>query len=397
MFSLIISILALGFIILFHELGHFLMAKRFGVGVVEFSLGMGPRLWSVIKGETRYSLRALPFGGSCMMVGEDPEENGIPEGDFRQPEKLEVSPAEAAGEEPESAGAAEESEGILLDGRFFPKGKAFTEKPAWQRFCIIAAGPVFNFILALLLSLVITQQAGYDPAVILAAEEGVPAAESGVAEGDTVLSINGDKVTVYRDVQLYLLTHQREMAEGMPISLALRTQEGTEKTAVIQPVYMEDTGSYRMGIYFSAGYRPVESLGELLKYGWYNVEFCVKTTVASLEMLVQGKVQRDDVMGPVRMVATMDDTVAAAASYGLWTTVMSLMDLIVLISASLGAMNLLPLPALDGGQLLFILIEMVRRRPVSPELVGRINMAGMMLLLMLMVLVMFNDFSIILG
>ena len=102
MFSLIISILVLGFIILFHELGHFLMAKRFGVGVVEFSLGMGPRLWSVIKGETRYSLRALPFGGSCMMVGE----------------------------EPESAGAAEESEGILLDGRFFPKGKAFTEKPA---------------------------------------------------------------------------------------------------------------------------------------------------------------------------------------------------------------------------------------------------------------------------
>ncbi|MDO4264892.1 MAG: M50 family metallopeptidase [Eubacteriales bacterium] len=386
--SLLISIIALGFIIFFHELGHFLLAKRMGVGVVEFALGMGPRLISRVYGKTRYSLRALPFGGSCMMVGEESEENGHFEEEDREDADAALSKREQT--------ALSRGEGYLLDGRFYRTEESFLSKAAWKRFLIIAAGPVFNFILALFLSIIITQQVGYDRPVVLSAEAGMPAAESGISAGDTILSINGEKVTVYRDIQLFLLANQREMQNGMPVTLRYRTSGGEERTAAIQPVFADDTQSYRMGLTFNGAYSPAESWQEVLRYGAYNVEFCIKSTVKSLEMLVSGKVHRDDLMGPVRMVATMDSTVETASQYGLWTTVMSLFDLIILISASLGAMNLLPFPALDGGQLVFIVIEMISGRPVPRELVARINMAGMLLLLMLMVFVLFNDITFIL-
>ena len=371
MLSLIISIIALGFIIFFHELGHFLLAKACGVGVVEFSLGMGPRLLTLVRGNTRYSLKALPFGGSCMMVGEDPEMTGEEEGET-------------------SSGHIE------LDGRVYGKESSFLEKPAWKRFLIIAAGPVFNFILAFLLSLVITQQAGVDRPVILSVEEGMPAAQTEIRPGDTVLALNGENITVYRDIQMFLLMHQQEIADGMPVSITYAHEDGNRRTETILPAYAEDTGSYRMGLVFSGSYQPVTGAGELLRYSAYNVEFCIRSTVSSLELLFTGRVHKDDVMGPVRMVAVMDDTVETASQYGLWSMAMSLMNLALLISASLGAMNLLPIPALDGGQLLFILIEMICRRPLPREWIGRINMAGMLFLLGLMFLILFNDISFML-
>lgn len=378
MLSLLISIIALGFIIFFHELGHFLAAKRCGVGVVEFSLGMGPRFLSKVRGNTRYSLRVLPFGGSCMMVGEEFEENGNAPADGR------------------AAKAAAEDGSIEIDGRRYRADEAFTQKPAWQRFCIIAAGPVFNFILAFLLSLVLTQQVGYDRPEVLEVQADMPAAQSGIEAGDLIYSINGERVTVYRDIQLFLLANQRELSEGLPIRIIYENQAGELHVTEFLPKYAEDTQSYRMGLTFNAGYVPVSSFGELLKYSAYNVEFCIKSTVKSLQMIFAGKVQKDDVMGPVRMVATIDNTVETASQYGVWTTVMSLFDLVILISASLGAMNLLPVPALDGGQLVFILIEMIARRPVPREWIARINMIGMALLLALMFFVLFNDVSFIL-
>lgn len=454
MLSLLISIIALGFIIFFHELGHFLAAKRCGVGVVEFSLGMGPRLLSKVRGNTRYSLRVLPFGGSCMMVGEEFEENGNAPADggaakadpspaqaVRRAEAEEnivrpgaakvdaatgavkaaaeipadagneVRSAAACAEEPVwgepalqktakapqyAAGSAAEDGSIEIDGRQYRADEAFTQKPAWQRFCIIAAGPVFNFILAFLLSLVLTQQVGYDRPEVLEVQADMPAAQSGIEAGDLIYSINGERVTVYRDIQLFLLANQRELSEGLPIRIIYENQAGELHVTEFQPKYAEDTQSYRMGLTFNAGYVPVSSFGELLKYSAYNVEFCIKSTVKSLQMIFAGKVQKDDVMGPVRMVATIDNTVETASQYGVWTTVMSLFDLVILISASLGAMNLLPVPALDGGQLVFILIEMIARRPVPREWIARINMIGMALLLALMFFVLFNDVSFIL-
>ena len=396
MISLLISVIALGFIIFFHELGHFLVAKRCGVGVVEFSIGMGPRLCSKVYRNTRYSLRVLPFGGSCMMVGEEFEENGgMPENGRDSSDRRTGTDGADGENDPDGRNRTDNGE-IEIDGRCYRRTEAFTEKPAWKRLCIIAAGPVFNFILAFLLSLVLTQQVGYDRPEVREVQTDMPAAESGIEAGDLIRSINGEKITVYRDIQLFLLANQREMSEGLPLTIRYEKPDGSLRTAELTPKYAEDTQSFRMGLSFNASYVPVSSFGQLMKYSAYNVEFCIKSTVKSLQMIFAGKVHKDDVMGPVRMVATIDSTVEEASHYGIWTTAMSLFDLVILISASLGAMNLLPVPALDGGQLFFILIELIFRRPVPRELIARINMIGMAILLVLMCLILLNDVSFIL-
>ena len=176
--SLIAAVLIFGLIILIHEFGHFLFAKLSGIGVLEFSLGMGPRLFSFKKGETRYSFKILPFGGSCMMLGEDEDE---------------ASPS------------------------------AFGNKPVWARISVVAAGPVFNFLLAFFLAMALVAMTGYTKAQVAGVEEGYPALEAGIKEGDLVTKINGRPVHAYRDINLYTLTHpgetlkvtyERETADG---------------------------------------------------------------------------------------------------------------------------------------------------------------------------------------
>ena len=157
--SMAVAILVFGIIILIHEFGHFIVAKKCGIGVVEFSIGMGPRLCSFVKGETRYSVKALPFGGSCMMLGED-EDDANP--------------------------------------------KAFNNKPVWSRIAVIAAGPVFNFLLAFVLALAIVHVAGYDSAELTGVLDGFSAKEQGMQAGDVITRLNREKVRVYRDVTMYM-------------------------------------------------------------------------------------------------------------------------------------------------------------------------------------------------
>lgn len=388
MTSILISILALGFIITIHELGHFLFAKLFKVGVVEFSLGMGPTVFSFVKGETRYSLRLLPFGGSCMMVGEEADES-----DQNEDRKIQSFVNGVSEEKTREI----EEEYILIDGRKYAKSSQFVFKPAWQRFLIIIAGPVFNFILAFILSIFITTQVGYDKPFINAVEQGMPANEAGLESGDLIryISVDGSKsrVTVARDISVFLLMHQDEISSLKPVKLGyIDISDGyTKKEVIITPSFDNESGRGLMGIRFNIGYVPIERFTELIKYSAYNVEYCIKATIKSLQMLVSGDVGKDDVMGPVRMVATMDQNVDEAMDYGLMVSLLTLFDMMILISGSLGAMNLLPVPALDGGRLLFIIIEMIRGKAVPRELESKIHMIGMTLLLIFMVLIFFND------
>ncbi|MFR5602376.1 MAG: M50 family metallopeptidase [Lachnospiraceae bacterium] len=352
--NIIAAILVFGLIVLVHEFGHFLLAKLNGVGVVEFSIGMGPRLWSIEKGETRYSLKCLPFGGSCMMVGEDEDDGG------KNP-------------------------------------KAFNNKSVWARISVIAAGPIFNLILAFGFAMVFITMAGYDAPLVYEVVEGSPAAESGLQSGDILTEINGTPVATYRDVDLYLVGHRGETWDMNYIrsnsgSYEDWSQGYTEGTVSVTPEYSEADGAYMMGIRFGMLRQKTEGLGELLRYSAYEIRYCLRSTVESLRLIFQRKIEVESaVAGPVRIVAMIGDNVAESREYGWESVVLSLSYWCILMSASLGIMNLLPIPALDGGRLLFLIIEVIRRKPMDQEKEGMVHMAGMALLMSLMVLVLFND------
>ena len=336
--SIVIALLVFSVIILFHEFGHFLLAKLNKITVVEFSLGMGPRLLSFEAGGTRYSWKLLPFGGSCMMLGEDGEE---------------------------------EEEG------------SFGSKSVWARMSVIAAGPIFNFLLAFIMALIIVGNLGYDVPVLLNVTEGMPAADAGLQAGDRIVKMNGKRIHLYREVQNYSMFHQGETV------IFQYERDGELHEATVTPELTN--GSYKYGIGGNINYRQKTNVLETLEYSAYEVYYWIDTTVSSLGLLFKGGVQLDDMSGPVGVVDAIGTTYQESRDEGAFYVWMNLLNIAILLSANLGVMNLLPIPALDGGRLIFLIVEAIRRRRVEPELEAKIHFAGLMLLMLLMVVVMFND------
>lgn len=342
--GIIIALIVFGFLVFFHELGHFLLAKKNGIAVAEFSIGMGPRLFSFVKGETRYSLKALPFGGSCQMLGED--------------------------------GESEDEH-------------AFNNRSVWARISVIAAGPVFNFILAFLLALIVIGYVGYDKPVVIGVMEGFPAEEAGLMEGDVITRINNQKVTIYRDVQFYMAVNT-----GKTVTITV-DRNGEAHDFTITPK-QDENGVYYMGIYSSAIRTKAKGL-DVLKYSLYEVKYQMGVVVKSIGMLFNGRVTVNDLSGPVGIVDMVDEVVEESTSEDVDTrtnvlsVLLNIINFSIMLSANLGVMNLLPIPALDGGRLVFLIIEAVRGKPVDREKEGMVHFVGLMLLMVLMVYVMFND------
>lgn len=305
---------------------------------MEFSLGMGPRLLSFEAGGTRYSWKLLPFGGSCMMLGEDGEE---------------------------------EEEG------------SFGSKSVWARMSVIAAGPIFNFLLAFIMALFIVGNLGYDVPVLLNVTEGMPAADAGLQAGDRIVKMNGKRIHLYREVQNYSMFHQGETV------IFQYERDGELHEATVTPELTN--GSYKYGIGGNINYRQKTNVLETLEYSAYEVYYWIDTTVSSLGLLFKGGVQLDDMSGPVGVVDAIGTTYQESRDEGAFYVWMNLLNIAILLSANLGVMNLLPIPALDGGRLIFLIVEAIRRRRVEPELEAKIHFAGLMLLMLLMVVVMFND------
>lgn len=334
-----IAILIFSIIILFHELGHFLLAKRNGILVNEFCLGLGPTLVGFKKGDTTYSIKLFPFGGACMMEGED---------------------------------------GESFDER------SFGAKSVWARISVVAAGPLFNFIMAFLLSFVVISFAGVDLPVISGVAKDSAAMEAGMQAGDAIVKINRKKIHFYKEVSNYIFFHA-----GEPLTVTYR-RDGKNYTASLTPKFDEESGRYLMGI-TKEYQRDKGNVAENIKYSLYEVNYWIWTTMESLRMLVTGHVSVNEVAGPVGIVNSIGETYEMSRQDGFFYIFLNMMTFSILLSANLGVMNLLPLPALDGGRLVFLFLEAVRRKKINPQKEGMVHFVGIVLLMGLMVLVMLND------
>ena len=336
--GIVIAILLFGFIVFFHELGHFLLARKQGIRVDEFWIGMGPTLMHKKIGETDYCLKAFPIGGACMM-GED-------------------------------------------DAEDFSEG-SFNSKSPLQRISVIAAGPLFNFILAFVCGFIFICLVGIDRPVISGVAENMPAMEAGLQAEDKIVEINGKNIHIFREISLINMVHP---GEEMQVTYE---RDGKRNTVILTPVYDKDAGVYMMGVY-SNGYER-GTIGEVIRYSFYEIKYWIDMTLDSLKMLFTRQVGVDKLSGPVGVVNAVDQTYQVSKSGGVYLVFLNMIRMAILLSANLGVMNLLPIPALDGGRLLFLAIELVRGKRVPPEKEGYVHMLGMMFLLALMAFVVFND------
>ncbi len=348
MMTVILFVLIFGVVVLSHEFGHFLLAKLNGIHVVEFSVGMGPTLCSFQRKETKYAIKLLPIGGACMFEGEDglETENGGGEG-------------------------------------------SFLKANVWARIATVVAGPVFNFILAVIVAIIVVSMSPTDTTILSGTEEGSPAQEAGLMEGDEIVSIDGEKTYVFRDI--YLLTL---LNKGKPMEVVYE-RDGERQTVEIEPYYSEAAEKYVIGI--SGGiYEQAEGL-DVFRDAWYEIRYSIKATYKSLGLILTGQFNREDVAGPVGIANVVGETYETAKEYGVKSVVLSMLNIVLLLSVNLGILNLLPVPALDGGRLVFLIIEVIRRKPVPPEKEGIVHFVGLVFFMVLMVVVLFNDLVNIFG
>lgn len=342
--TLIYFVLIFGAIVLAHEFGHYLLAKVNGIHVVEFALGMGPKLVGFHKNGTDYVIRLLPIGGACMFEGED----GLNE----------------------------------VQGEQSPN--SFNAAPVWARISSVVAGPLFNFILAFLLAIFLVGFSGSDKPVILGIMEGYPADEAGMEPGDVITRMNDEKIYLAREI--YINTY---LNGDKPMKVEYE-RNGELFTTQLVPKYSEESGRHLIGL---QGYgEAVEAKGlSVFRYAYYEVRYSFLSTIKSLAMLVRGEASKDDVSGPVGIAQVIGEVAEEAIPYGPLVLILNLANIAMLLSVNLGVLNLLPLPALDGGRLVFMLIEAVRGKPIPPEKEGMVHFAGFVALMVLMVFVMYND------
>ncbi len=374
--GIVLAIIIFSFIIFFHELGHFILAKLNHIDVEEFSLGMGPCLFSRTYHGTKYSIRLILIGGYCSME----EELGEPEEDEESDEAGEPEAAEL----PENSEAQEEQEAQADETEAdVPSPNGFNSKSVWARMSVILAGPVFNFILAYICAVVLVLLAGTDRPIVAAVTDGYPAQEAGIEAGDTITKMGGSRIHIFRQISTYNQFHQGETTE------ITYMHDGEERTVTITPSYDEELDYYYFGI--SGGGYSKTSFLETFQYGLYEVEYWITTTIESLGMLITGQVGLDQLSGPVGIVSIVDESYTVSREYGVLAVVEQMLYLVILISANLGVMNLLPIPALDGGRFLFLIIEKIRGKKIKPETEGAIDTVGFVLVMALMIFVCVND------
>lgn len=381
--GIILFIIIFSVVVIAHEFGHFIIAKTNGINVVEFSVGMGPCLFSVTRGGTKYAIRLLPIGGACMFEGEDGM-NYADEDERKKDGKTEESKGNVL--DKKQLEETKLAQDMVANTELGKKSGAFPDAPLMARIGTVVGGPFFNFILAFIFSMMIVGSYGTDMPIIQKVSEGGACEAAGMQDGDKIVSIDGKKIHLYREISL-----QSMLNKGEPMEL-IYERDGQQYETTITPVYDEAAGRYYMGLYGVGQYEKKNMLGTM-QYSLYEVGYWINTTIKSLELLIQGQVSKDDVQGPVGMAQTVTNIYDQSKPDGIYYIWLNMLNFAILLSANLGVLNLLPFPALDGGRLVFLLVEAVRGKPVPPEKEGLVHLIGMACLMLLMVFVLYNDLS----
>ena len=381
-FKILAAIFVFGIIILVHELGHFLMCKLMGVRVNEFAIGMGPKLLSFGKKETAYTLRLFPIGGFCAMEGED---EGAP-----TPSAIggNADRAEDDGGEP----ALPDEEEVPAE----PDPRAFPNKKVWRRILIVVAGAAMNLVLGYVLLVAYygiftvpdaSGKARFSSTIIASLPETAVSYQTGLRPGDEIVKIDGKHTVTDSDIVMIMQSDE----DGIMDMTVRRAVDGKKKTVLLKGVQFQlevgENGKNRLIYDFKVLGIEKTVWSTLVQAG--KMEYSVATMIwRSLGDLITGKYGINDLSGPVGTMDIIGDAVAGAnTSEGMMTLIM----LVVMITVSVGIFNLLPLPALDGGRLIFLLFEGIFRRPVPAKYEGMVHFIGLMLLLLLMVVVTFSD------
>lgn len=347
--SILVFILIFSIVVIAHEMGHFLIARMNGITVKEFAIGMGPIIFKKKKKDTEWVIRLFPIGGACVFEDEDVFEE--------KPEDKEN----------------------IVEG-------SFRSANIWRRVATVLAGPVFNVILGFFLALILVGFSGTDRPIIQELTPGYPAEQAGILPGDQIVRMDGEKIHLYREISILSYLNKGENIK------IIYERDGKKHQTVIIPKYDKETNRYYFG--FTGSGEFVSSTGlTVFPYAWYEVKYALSSTIKSLKMLVTGNAHKDDIAGPVGIALIIDDVIETSSPYGIKSVILTLCNFALLLSVNLGVLNLLPIPALDGGRLLFMLIELIRGKPLPPEKEGIVHLIGFVLLVILMVFVLYNDIS----
>ena len=356
--TLIAALIVFSAVIAIHEFGHFTVAKLCGIQVNEFSIGMGPVLWKKIYKGTQYSLRALPVGGYVALEGEESPES---------------QQAEAVRDERE----AEEENPVPPEQR---TGIPLNEAPVWQRVLVMVAGAFMNFVLGfvVLVILVAAQEGAITSKTIYSIENDALCGQTGLQAGDEIVAVNGRRCFVANDI-LYELVRTEAYRARFTVK---RDGQKVELPDVQFDTWQDEDGQTHMTLGFTV-YGIKKTPLNVLKEAWNSTLYYGRIVFTSLEDLVRGRESINDLSGPVGIVTA----IGQAASYG-WQ---DLLELLALITINLGVFNLLPFPALDGGKVVFLIIEGVTGHAVPEKLQGTLTIAAFALLFGLMLFATYND------
>lgn len=356
--TILAALLVFSAVIAIHEFGHFIVAKLCGIQVNEFSIGMGPVLWKKNHKGTQYSLRALPVGGFVALEGEE------------SPESQQAEAVHTVQEQP-----APETEASVQ-----PTGIPLNEAPVWQRALVMVAGAVMNFVLGfvVLVFLIAAQNEPITSKTIYAIQDGALCGQTGLQAGDKVLAVNGRRCFVANDI-LYELVRTQSYSADFTV---LRDGQKVQLPGVQFDTWQDEQGETHMSIGFSV-YGLEKTPGNVLREASNSVLYYGRIVFTSLVDLVRGRESINNLSGPVGIVSA----IGQAASYG-WQ---DLLELLALITVNLGILNLLPFPALDGGKVVFLVIEGVTGHAVPEKLQSMLTLATFGLLFGLMIFATYND------